>query len=36
MLEKRKGFVPLYASIWAGVIVSAILAFSRPHIDFIF
>lgn len=36
MLQKRKGFVPIYASIWAGVILCAILAFSRPHIDFIF
>ena len=36
MLEKRKYFVPVYASIWLGIIITAVLAFSRPHLEFIF
>ena len=35
MLQKRKGFVPIYASIWAAVLVTAVLAFSKPHFEFV-
>jgi len=35
MLQRRKGFVPIYASIWAAILVTAVLAFSRPHLDFV-
>jgi hypothetical protein len=35
MLERRKSFVPVYASIWLAVIVTMALAFSQPHFEFI-
>jgi hypothetical protein len=36
MLERRKGFVPVYAAIWAAVIVTGALAFARPHYPLVF
>ncbi len=35
MLQKRKGFVPVYASIWVFVLVTGAMAFSRPHDNFL-
>jgi hypothetical protein len=36
MLTKRKGFVPIYAGIWAAVFITGALAFSRPHFELVF
>ena len=36
MLTRRYRFVPIYASIWAFVLVNAALAFSKPHLPFVF
>ncbi len=35
MLQRRKKFVPIYASIWLGVIISAVLAFMGPYDSYI-
>lgn len=35
MLEQRKRFVPVYAAIWLALLVTAVLAFARPHLEFI-
>lgn len=35
MLERRKRFVPVYASIWAAVLITGALAFARPHLSFV-
>jgi hypothetical protein len=36
MLDKRKNFVPLYASIWVFILVTGALSFMAPHRAFIF